>query len=309
MPKVHLISITEPFILDLAVALCERGYSVSVSGKDIDSRIMQRLNDYGCLCHGDGWFPQELSRDINTVVLGSDVTSDNPELICARDMRLLIQSIPEFIFERTKSKTRVAVAGSSDKSQIIQMMIYALLNRRMAFDYALSSPNAQLPNLVSLRHTSPIALIEGDEQLTSALERRFLLEFYRPHIAILTHQVGSEENSPTGQEAYFEMFRSFIHAIERDGKLIYCEEDERICRLVEEVRSDITCLPYRAHAVIEKEGGSYLPTRFGEFPLYLPNDAHFLFNINAARLACRQMGMKEIDFYQAISEYSLSLQA
>jgi UDP-N-acetylmuramate: L-alanyl-gamma-D-glutamyl-meso-diaminopimelate ligase len=42
--------------------------------------------------------------------------------------------------------------------------------------------------------------------------------------------------------------------------------------------------------------------------VYIPND-FFLLNLNAARLACRQLGIKDADFYQALSEYSVSLQA
>ena len=47
---------------------------------------------------------------------------------------------------------------------------------------------------------------------------------------------------------------------------------------------------------------------FDLFLVYIPND-FFLLNLNAARLACRQLGIKDTDFYQALSEYSVSLQA
>ena len=66
------------------------------------------------------------------------------------------------------------------------------------------------------------------------------------------------------------------------------------------------CL-YDQHVVVEKEGKTYLQTRYGDFPVYIP-DRFFLINLNAARLACRQLGVKDADFYQALSEYSVSLQ-
>ena len=71
-----------------------------------------------------------------------------------------------------------------------------------------------------------------------------------------------------------------------------------------------TGMPYETWArrhVVEKEGKTYLQTRYGDFPVYIP-DRFFLINLNAARLACRQLGVKDADFYQALSEYSVSLQ-
>ena len=78
-------------------------------------------------------------------------------------------------------------------------------------------------------------------------------------------------------------------------------------QLAQEVREDITAMPYDQHVVVEKEGKTYLQTRYGDFPVYIP-DRFFLINLNAARLACRQLGVKDADFYQALSEYSVSLQ-
>ena len=40
---------------------------------------------------------------------------NNPELIRAKELGILIQSFPEFIYDISKSKTRVVVAGSHGK--------------------------------------------------------------------------------------------------------------------------------------------------------------------------------------------------
>ena len=187
MRKVHLISVTEPLVLDLALAIHEKGYDVSVSGNGITEDVIAKLHAAGCTCHGNGWFPERLTKDNNFVVLGATVKQDNPELIRAKELGLLILSIPEFIFQRTKEKTRVVVAGSRGKKTIISMIIRALQRQKLAFDYALTSEIPLLPNRVHMSYEARIALIEGDEHVTSALEKRFQLEFFRPHIAILTN--------------------------------------------------------------------------------------------------------------------------
>ena len=232
--------------------------------------------------------------------------SFDPELLRAKELGMLIQSIPEFIFQRTRSKTRVVVAGSRGKKTIISMMVCALRRQKLAFDYALTSKVDSLPNRVHLSYEARIALIEGDEHITSALDKRFQLEFYRPHIAILTNLSWSTETDHATPEAYLSTYQSFSVSIEREGKLIYFGGDDTVSQLAGDVRSDITAIPFEEHPVVEKDGQTFLHTRYGDYPVRIPN-RYFLINLNAARLACRQLGVKDADFYQALSEYSLSL--
>ena len=134
MRKVHLISVTEPLLFDLALAIHQKGYEVSVSGAGLTEKSLAKLQEESCTCHGDGWFPERLTKDIQFVVLGAAVRQDNPELIRAKELGLLVLSIPEFIFQRTKEKTRVVVAGSRGKKTIISMIVCALKRQKLAFD-------------------------------------------------------------------------------------------------------------------------------------------------------------------------------
>lgn len=306
MRKVHLISVNEPLLLDLALAIREKGYEVSASGEHVPEETMIRLRDAGCVCYGEGWHAEKLVKDTHAVVLGSAVRRDNPELIRAKELGLLVQSIPEFIFQRTRSKTRVVVAGSRGKKSIISMVVSALKRQKLAFDYALTSQVGLLPNRVHLSYESRIALIEGDEHVTSALDKRFQLEFYRPHIAILTNLDWSAATDHESPEAYLNTYHAFSTSIEREGKLIYFGGDPAVARLAATVRGDITAIPFDSHPVVEKKGQTFLHARGGDYPVRIP-DAYFLVNLNAARLVCRQLGVKDANFYEALSEYSLSL--
>lgn len=306
MRKVHFISVTEPLIRDIALATRLKGYEVSASGEGLTETQIAELHDASCVCYGDGWFPEKLMKDMHAVVLGATVKQDNPELIRAKELGLLVQSIPEYIFQRTRTKTRVVVAGSHGKKTIISMMVHALRRQKLAFDYALTSKVNGLPNRMHMSYEARIALIEGDEHITSALKRRFQLEFYRPHIAILTNLAWTKASDHETPEAYFDTYNTFSTSIEREGKLIYFGGDPAVAQLAQEVRCDITAIPYETHPVIEKDGQTFLSTRYGEYPICVP-DPYFLLNLSAAHLACRQLGVKDANFYQALSEYSLSL--
>lgn len=209
---------------------------------DWTDTTLARLEKEGCTCHGDGWFPERLTKDIHFVVLGATVRQDNPELIRAKELGLLVLSIPEFIFQRTKEKTRVVVAGSRGKKTIISMIVCALKRQKLAFDYALTSEVPLLPDRVHLSYEARIAIIEGDEHVTSALEKRFQLEFYRPHIAILTNLMWTSATDHATPEAYHTTFRTFASSIERGGKLIYFDGDPVVKQLAQGVRRGYTGL-------------------------------------------------------------------
>lgn len=309
MRKIHFVSGVEPLLFDIALAVREKEYDVSVSGINFTSEMIGRLKQSGCTYYGEGWFPEKLTKDIGVVVLGANVNNDNPELIKAKELGLLIQSIPEFVFQRVKQKTRVVVAGTKGKKTILSMISYVLLKQKVVFDYAFTNRVPVLPNLVKMGYESRIALIEGDELITSVLEKRVRMEFYRPHITVLTNITWEQSAEHSSLDSYLKIYKTFVDSIEREGKLIYFEGDEEVSRLAKGVRSDITAIPYGQHEVQVDEGGrSVLATRYGRFPIYIP-DNYFLVNMNAARLVCRQLGVKDATFYQAISDYSLSLQA
>lgn len=137
MRKIHLISITDPLVLELTHAIHDKGYEVSVSGTEVSSELEEELEQDEITSFGNGWFPEKLTKNTYSVVLGSNVTQDNPEFQRAKELGLLIQSIPEFIYQRTKSKTRVVIAGSRGRKIIIAMIAAALRKQKMAFDYAI----------------------------------------------------------------------------------------------------------------------------------------------------------------------------
>lgn len=301
MHRVHFISATDSLIPEIAKATREKGFDVSVSGQGLTADQIQNFEEQGFTCHGEGWFPDRLTKDIQAVVLGATVTQDNPELVRAREMGLFIQSIPEFIYNRTKSKIRVVIAGSRGKVDILSMIVAALQKQKLAFDYATTSGIPLLPGKVFMSYESRIALIEGDEHITSVLEKRSQLEFYRPHIAVITNLKWTLAPDHDTPEAYLSTYRCFSTSIEREGKLIYYGKDPVISQLVEEIRSDITAIPFDEHEVTEHDGRTFLKTRYGEYPVRV-SDSYFLINLNAARIACRQLGIRDVDFYEAVSQ-------
>lgn len=59
MRKVHLISVTEPLLFDLALAIHQKGYEVSVSGVGLADMTLARLEKRGVLVMGTDGFRRD----------------------------------------------------------------------------------------------------------------------------------------------------------------------------------------------------------------------------------------------------------
>lgn len=309
--RIHIISVGNQTMSDLAIALQEKGYEVSVSDLKIKEPFFSELKHAGLLPKEDGWHPESINKELMAVVPAMHIDKANPELAASKQAGVLIMSFPEFVFERTKKKTRVVIAGSKDRYCALNIILNVLKRQNVKFDYVIQNPIQGFDRLVSLSYDSRIAVIEGDEFATAAIEKRPMLQFYRPHIAF-TGRIDRNafEGSGASADEYFQIFKDFVNQIERDGKFIYNQSDENQQELAEEVREDVTAIPYDKHEVKTIDGQKVLVSRFGQFPIRVPADClsedYFLQQVNGARLLCRQLGIGDKDFYASLSEYTLS---
>lgn len=303
MKRVHIISIGDPHMCDLAVALRKKGYEVSGSGADIIDSVKNKLDETGVEYSGEGWHPELLRKGIDFVIPSMKVTTDNPELKKAGELGLLTVSFPEFIFHQTRDKIRVVISGSQRQGRLLSMMLYALRKQNMKCDYVGLQETGGSECPIALSYDSRIVLLEADECATSKAESRPKHFFYRPHILLVPNLIWMPSDAFPTFDSYFELFKEMIVLIERDGKFIFNEEEDGLKALGERVRDDITAIPYRVHETVRHDDTTELVTRYGNFPLK-DADEGFLSDVNAARLTCRQLGVKDKDFYSAISEYS-----
>ncbi|MGX8713948.1 MAG: Mur ligase family protein, partial [bacterium] len=157
-------------------------------------------------------------------------------------------------------------------------------------------------------------VIEGDEYLTSPIDRRPKFHLYKPNVAIITGIEWDHINVFPTFDIYREQFSKFIDLIEPKGTLIYCDEDKEVHRVaVENKRTDIQKLPYVCPEHRVENGVTYLlgtqasrlqaaGTAAHPVPLQVFGH-HNLLNLTAARLACRQVGVTDEQFDEAISTF------
>jgi UDP-N-acetylmuramate: L-alanyl-gamma-D-glutamyl-meso-diaminopimelate ligase len=73
--------------------------------------------------------------------------------------------------------------------------------------------------------------------------------------------------------------------------------------MAESLRRDIVSFGYNTPEHEVRNGVTYLKSRYGEIPLKIFGQQN-LQNVDAARLACRQIGVTDEQFYSVISEFA-----
>ena len=287
---------------NLAIALHNKGYLVTGSDDEIFEPAKSHLEKYGLFPAGPGWDPGRITPDTDTVILGMHAKSDNPELIRAQELGLKIMSFPEYLYEQTKNKKRIVVAGSHGKTTITAMIMHVFRFMGIEFDYMVGSRIDGFETMVGLSDKAGIAVFEGDEYLTSALDHRPKFHLYMPDIAILNGIAWDHMNVFPTFENYIDQFRIFIEKISDGGSLIYFEGDALVKKISKAYEGNIRKIPYNIHGYFQNKTGFYGATHNRTIPLKIFGE-HNMQNLSAAREACLAAGVAENDFYTAIQSF------
>lgn len=301
--NVHFIAIGGSAMHNLAMALHLDGHMVTGSDDEIFEPSRSRLDKYGLLPDAIGWDPNRIHDKLDAIVLGMHAREDNPELKRAQELNIPIYSYPEFIYERTKEKTRVVIGGSHGKTTITSMILHVLHTLNVDCDYMVGAQLEGFECMVRLSN-APIAILEGDEYLSSPIDRRPKFHLYKPSIAVISGIAWDHINVFPTWENYVDQFRQFIDLIEPDGTLIYYQGDETLRSLAMEREVSIGSIPYGTHPYKLEKGVTILVAEDGtEYPINVFGE-HNLQNLLAAMNVCIKLGVHEKDFYQAIQSFT-----
>lgn len=299
--RVHLISIGGAVMHNMALELQRIGHQVTGSDDEVYEPSRSRLEKAGLLPEKMGWDPNRITPETDVIILGMHARPDNPELLRAQEMGLKIQSFPEFVAEHSKDKTRVVVGGSHGKTSTTAMIMHVLKEHDMNFDYLVGSKLDGFDLMVHLSN-APVIILEGDEYLSSPIDRRPKFLWYKPHVAIVTGVAWDHINVFPTFENYCEQFTLFAHTIEQGGQFIYYQNDEVLQSIAGNL-NEVQTIGYKAldHEVCNGEvavyddGKTYLMQVFGK---------HNLENMNAALLACEAIGVSRKSALKALQSFT-----
>ena len=300
--NIHFIAIGGSAMHNLAIALHNKGYQVTGSDDTIHDPSKSRLEKKGLLPKEFGWFPEKITEQLDVIILGMHAKKDNPELIQAQDMGLKIYSYPEFLYEQSKDKTRVVIGGSHGKTTITSMILHVLDYNDMEVDYMVGAQLEGFETMVHLTKENEFMVLEGDEYLSSPIDRRPKFHLYKPNIALLSGIAWDHINVFPTFEGYVNQFRIFTDSLTDGGIMVYNEEDAILKEVVESSTHSIKKYEYSTPVYQIDDGVTYIDTPDGLMPLEIFGD-HNLQNLAGAKWVCQHMGIDEEDFYEAIASF------
>ena len=300
--NIHLIAIGGAVMHNLAIALHQKGYRVSGSDDEIFEPSRTRLEKYGLLPKKNGWYPENISPKINAVIVGMHARPDNPELKRAQELNVKIYSFPEYLFEQTRKKKRVVIAGSHGKTTITAMIMHVLKDSGKKFDYMVGSQLQGFETMVGLSNDSNIAVFEGDEYLTSPLDKRPKFLHYHADIGFISGIAWDHMNVFPDFDIYVDQFAMFIRSIKREGLLIYNGDDKVTHKLVERELCSPAVSAYKVidyamndeGSVINFNGQTYQMKIFGR---------HNMENLSGALKVCQELAIEEDQFFHSMQSF------
>ena len=301
--NIHFIAIGGSAMHNLAIGLHNKGYQVTGSDDTIHDPSKSRLEKKGLLPKAFGWFPEKITQDLDVIILGMHAKEDNPELLKAQDMGLKIYSYPEFLYEQSKDKTRVVIGGSHGKTTITSMILHVLAYHDRDVDYMVGAQLEGFETMVHLTTENEFMVLEGDEYLSSPIDRRPKFHLYKPNIALLSGIAWDHINVFPTFEGYVEQFRIFTDSLTNGGIMVYNEEDAIVKEVVESSTHPIKKYPYSTPTYEIEDGITAIDTPDGMMPLEIFGD-HNLQNLAGAKWICQHMGIDEDDFYEAIASFT-----
>jgi len=292
--NIHLIAIGGSAMHNLAIALKKKNYNVTGSDDAIFNPSKSRLKKYNLLPKEYGWFEEKITDQIDAIILGMHAKIDNPELIKAQKLKIPIYSYPEYIYEQSKNKKRIVVGGSHGKTSITAMILHVLKNQNINCDYLVGAQLDGFENMVKISD-APLIVLEGDEYLSSPIDKRPKFHLYKPHIAVISGIAWDHVNVFPTFENYVDQFRIFKNTVSE--QLIYCNEDQELNKLMLEKTK---CKTIEYGTPVHKIINGVTSIDNCDLKIF---GRHNLQNLNAAMLVCMQLGIDKKSFINNIKSF------
>ena len=150
--------------------------------------------------------------------------------------------------------------------------------------------------MVKLTESAPIIILEGDEYLSSPIDRRPKFHLYKPNIGVISGIAWDHINVFPTFENYVDQFRIFKNLI--TDCIIYCEDDQELNKLIGE-GGNCKTISYSTPNHTIQNGITYIE----HIPLKIFGN-HNLQNLNAAKLVCNELGISSKDFFEQIKTFN-----
>lgn len=299
--KVHFIAIGGSAMHNLAIALSRKGIEVTGSDDEIFEPSRTRLEKQGILPTEIGWNESNITSDLSAVILGMHAREDNPELIRAKELHVPIYSYPEYLYEQSKDKLRIVIGGSHGKTTITSMLLHAIKTLGVNVDYMVGAQLEGYDCMVRLTNDAKYMILEGDEYLSSPIDRRPKFHLYQPNVALLSGIAWDHINVFKTWEDYIKQFEIFGDLI--SDTLVYNKEDAEVDKIGKREAKRIETVAYSTPVYEVTKEGTVLTWKGEKYALQVFGK-HNLQNLIGAMHLAEHTGISNDAFLNAMKTFT-----
>ena len=289
---------------DLAIALHQRnGYHVTGSDDVIFTQVIEKLQAHQLLPGEHAWFPGNLSKQIDFIVVGARIEAKNPELAEAQRLGIPIISCAQLIYQYAAHQQRIlCIGGMTSKVQFLLTMMHVLEYHNKPFDYFIDTPTvAQTVRLSD----APIMLLEGDCRAASIIDDTLAPRYFQHHTVVFTPLHWRVSPPPEVYSQWKEGLTALVEATPKGGSIIYDDQDELIQSITQTQKKNIGYIPYHSASCQARNDKTFLKTDVGEIPIAFHGEENMRI-IAAAKVLAGQLGITETQFYTSLASLQLN---
>ncbi len=226
--RIHMVGIGGSGMSGIAEVLLNLGYAVG--GSDLAyGPVVKRLTQLGAdIAIGHG---RENVGAADVVVRSSAVTSDNPELVEARERGIPIIPRAEMLAELMRLRTGIAVAGTHGKTTTTSLLA-------TIFTEAEKDPTVIIGGRLNA-YGAGARLGEGEYLIAEADESDGSFLCLSPIMTVVTNVDADHLDFYAGQEAIDDAFVRFLNSIPFYGVNVVCLDDPGVARLLPRVKRPV----------------------------------------------------------------------
>lgn len=245
--RIHFIGICGTAMATLAAMLKQRGHDVQGSDHGVYPPMSDFLAREGIRVF-DGYREEQITGDLDMVVVGNAISRGNPELEAVLDRKCRYVSLPEAIREQFLWNARsIVIAGTHGKTSTTALTAWLLT--------AAGRDPSVLVGGIALNFDGSYRLgggrdfvIEGDEYDSAFFDKTAKFLKYLPDIAVIGNLEYDHADIYPDMEALRIAFRRFVNLVPRNGRLIVGADSPEVMRLVAGARCAVETFGFAAEA-------------------------------------------------------------
>jgi len=229
--KLHILGIAGTFMGGVAALARELGHVVEGSDQAVYPPMSTQLETLGIALR-QGYLPQHISADCDTVVVGNALSRGNPAVEQVLDDGRPYTSGAQWLSEQVlPGRDTLAVAGTHGKTTTTTILTFLL-------DAAGRAPGFLIGGVaedfgVSARvGAGREFVVEADEYDTAFFDKRSKFVHYRPLVAILNNLEYDHADIFPDVAAIQRQFHHLVRTVPRRGRLIVNGEDARLAEVL-----------------------------------------------------------------------------